>query len=84
LSPHRQLKSRLDVRSQPGPTAASRRCYFGPDHGWIDAALISRDSLAGRQVRGPAIIEEDNSATVLNPGWRATLDAWSNIVIESQ
>lgn len=84
LSPHRQLKSRLDVRSQPAPTAASRRCYFGPDHGWIDAALISRDSLAGRHVGGPAIIEEDNSATVLNPGWRATLDGWSNIVIETQ
>lgn len=82
LSPHRQLQRRLEVRAQAAPTVASRRCYFGPDHGWIAAALLSRESLAGRHVRGPAIIEEDNSATVLNPGWCATLDAWSNIVTE--
>ena len=83
LSPHRQRQDRLDVPPQTASTTSSRRCYFGSDHGWIDTALISRERLAGRHVSGPAIIEEDNSATVLNPGWRATLDAWANIVIES-
>ena len=39
--------------------------------------------LAGRAVVGPAIIEEDNSLTVVLPGWRAALDDWSNIVLEA-
>ena len=34
------------------------------------------------KVPGPAIIEEDNSLTVVLPGWTARLDDWSNIVLE--
>ena len=28
------------------------------------------------------VIEEDSSLTVVNPGWQASLDEWSNIVLE--
>jgi N-methylhydantoinase A len=82
LSPHRKLADRLNVVTQNSPPAATRRCYFGPEHGWIDTAVVSRESLAGCRVSGSAIIEEESSATVINPGWSATLDAWSNIIVE--
>ena len=39
---------------------------------------------AARKVPGPAIIEEDNSLTVVLPGWTARLDDWSNIVLERE
>jgi N-methylhydantoinase A len=81
LSDHRTLPDRLDIRESGRTGDTSRRCYFGPGLGWVDAAIVSRASLAGEPVRGPAIIEEDNSATVLNPGWQANLDSQSNIVI---
>jgi N-methylhydantoinase A len=81
LSARRTLPDRLDVRESDRACKASRRCYFGPALGWIDTAVVSRGSLAQETVRGPAIIEEDNSTTVLNPGWQANLDAQSNIVI---
>jgi N-methylhydantoinase A len=84
LSPHRKLPDRLDVLRRAAPAETRRRCYFGAERGWIDTAIVSRASLSGRRVQGPAIIEEDDSATVLNTGWSATLDAWSNIVIVSQ
>ena len=61
----------------------SRRCYFGPAYGWIDTDVIGRADLAGRRAKGPAIIEEDNSLTVLLPGWTASADEWSNIIIEA-
>ena len=44
---------------------------------------LSDLDLSGRRVQGPAIVEEDNSLTVVLPGWKATLDEWSNIVLES-
>jgi N-methylhydantoinase A len=59
----------------------SRRCYFGPEHGWVETDIIRRDDLAGGPISGPAIVEEDNSLTVILPGWRASLDEWSNIVL---
>ena len=40
------------------------------------------DLTAARKMPGPAIIEEDNSLTVVLPGWTARLDDWSNIVLE--
>jgi N-methylhydantoinase A len=63
--------------------SGSRRCYFGPADGWIETEIIGRADLAGRRAKGPAIIEEDNSLTVLLPGWTASVDEWSNIVIEA-
>jgi N-methylhydantoinase A len=63
--------------------SGSRRCYFGPEQGWIDTDVIGRADLTDRRVKGPGIIEEDNSLTVLLPGWSASADEWSNIVIEA-
>jgi N-methylhydantoinase A len=63
--------------------AGSRRCYFGPEHGWVETDVMSRQALSGGRVQGPAIVEEDNSLTVVLPGWKAMLDEWSNIILEN-
>ena len=54
---------------------------FWPSPGLDRYALVSHGKLALETVHGPAIIEEDNSTTVLNRGWLANLDEQSNIVI---
>ena len=64
---------------QPSP---ARRCYFGPERGWIEVPVMTRHDLGANPVDGPAIIEEDNSLTVVTPGWKVHLDEWSNIVLE--
>jgi N-methylhydantoinase A len=38
--------------------------------------------LSGRPSEGPVIIEEYDATTVIPPGWRASLDAGGNIMIE--
>ncbi len=43
---------------------------------------MTRHDLSTTRVSGPAIIEEDNSLTVVTPTWDVHLDEWSNIVLE--
>jgi N-methylhydantoinase A len=83
LSERPQIPDRLAVAADWQPPSGSRRCYFGRDHGWIDTAVISRAALDNAPMRGPLIVEEDNSLTVVPPGWRCSLDPWSNIVVEA-
>jgi N-methylhydantoinase A len=82
ISRQRTLSGSLDIVAPDLSPSGSRNCYFGPKYGWVSAVVVSRTSLGSRPVVGPAIVEEDNSATVINPGWRATLDSWSNIIVE--
>ncbi len=49
-----------------------------------DAAVYHRDDLAaGQLVRGPAIVEEAASATVLNPGQRLIVDEYGHLILET-
>jgi N-methylhydantoinase A/oxoprolinase/acetone carboxylase beta subunit len=43
---------------------------------------MGRHDLSAKPVDGPAIIEEDSSLTVVIPNWKASLDEWSNILLE--
>ena len=83
LSERPRVPARLGVAAErdwkPSP---SRRCYFGPGHGWIETRVMARHDLSSTPVPGPGIIEEDNSLTVVLPEWQACLDEWSNIVLE--
>jgi N-methylhydantoinase A len=49
----------------------------------VTSAVFVRDTLeAGQQIRGPAVIEQHESTTLIPPGWRATGDALGNLVLE--
>ncbi len=60
-----------------------RKAYFGPELGWITVPIVSRDALSIEPNPGPMIVEEDNSLTVVPPRWTASIDQWSNIVLET-
>ena len=54
--------------------------YF--DGTWLEAAIYNRDRLhPGDKVRGPALIGEYTSTTVLPPGCLLEVDRWSNLLI---
>ena len=83
LSDGQGVPEHLQLKQAAGwKPADSRRCYFGPDLGWIEAPVMTRLDLGNKVVDGPAIIEDHNSLTVLVPSWNARLDEWSNIVME--
>ncbi len=73
----------LDVegKSEEAVTA-SRTIYHGPTHGWIETPVYARRRLAaGTMLKGPAVIEEMSSTTLLAPDQGATIDRIGNIVI---
>ncbi len=68
--------------SAPPKSAFSgkRRVFF--DSRFRDAPTYRRSELlAGNRIKGPALIEEHASTTVLMPGDAMTVDAWGNLAI---
>lgn len=61
---------------------AQRDVYFGTDRGWASVPIVSRQDLAEATTEGPLIVEEYDSTTVVPPGWNASADQWSNIILE--
>jgi N-methylhydantoinase A len=72
----------------PGPAlslAAARRgtrqVWFAG--GWVEAAIWSRlDLPIGATVDGPAVLEQPDATTVLDPGLTARVDGFGNLIIE--
>ncbi len=64
--------------------AGRRQAYFGPDHGLVDTAVLSRGDLDANPREGPLLIDEYDSTTVVPPGCSAWLDAHGNIRIGLQ
>jgi N-methylhydantoinase A len=50
-----------------------------------EATLYERDRLdIGTSVAGPAIVEQFDATTVIPPGWRASVDARGNLILEKR
>jgi len=65
----------------PPPVRASRAIWFGGAA--VETSIYSRDDLKfGHMVVGPAVITEASATTVLEAGWRASVDGLENLVLE--
>jgi N-methylhydantoinase A/oxoprolinase/acetone carboxylase beta subunit len=68
-------------RSAPRPKGV-RPAYFDECGESVEAALYERDGLApGQAIRGPAIVEQADTTTVIYPGQRAALDLAGNLIV---
>jgi N-methylhydantoinase A len=73
---------------RPGASASlekarlgTRRVWF--DGGWRDAAIWARlDLPAGATIAGPAILEQPDATTVIEPGLAGRIDALGNLIVE--
>jgi 5-oxoprolinase (ATP-hydrolysing) len=62
------------------PLATVEVCMAGQVQ---SAPVFDREALAlGTEVKGPAIIREATGTTIVEPGWRATVDAHLNLILE--
>jgi N-methylhydantoinase A len=63
------------------PEPASRRAIFHPDTGeFQEVAIYWRGDLApGARIRGPAVIAEDETSTVVSPRFDARIDRYGYI-----
>ncbi|MGE3935942.1 MAG: hydantoinase/oxoprolinase family protein [Rhodospirillaceae bacterium] len=71
-------------RAEPPKAAATgrRKVYFDAAGRYVNTPTYARAALtAGNRIKGPALIEEHASTTVLMPGDALKVDAWGNLVI---
>lgn len=73
-------------RVRPGRASrpATRRAYFGPEHGVLDVPVLDRGDLDMSPRPGPLIVEEYDATTVVPPGWSARLDEHANVRLSGQ
>ncbi len=72
----------------PDPSASleqarlgTRRVWFAG--GWRDTAIWSRLELpAGARIAGPAILEQPDATTVIEPGLVGHIDRLGNLIVE--
>ncbi|MFQ5933026.1 MAG: hydantoinase/oxoprolinase family protein, partial [Dehalococcoidia bacterium] len=71
-------------RPDPAPAQKGmRQAYFTETQGFVDVAVFSREALtAGMELTGPAIVEQEDSTTVVYPGHSASVDRYGNIIME--
>ncbi len=72
----------LPRRRAAARPAPRRRVHFA-GVGWTACPCIDRERLgAGAVVRGPAIVEQPDTTTVVPPGHRARVDRLGNLIIQ--
>ncbi len=65
----------------PPPVRARRAIWFGAAA--AETPIYSRDDLQfGHRIAGPAVIIEASATTVVEPGWRASVDRLANLLLE--
>ncbi len=73
-------RARDGVQAMPAAAASHRPVYFG---GWVDTPIYQRPDLRpGHHFTGPAIVEQGDTTSVIEPGMTARVDAFSNILVE--
>ncbi len=59
----------------------SRQVWFG--NGWKETAIWSRLEIpVGAVIQGPAILEQPDATTIIDPGLQARIDQLGNVIIE--
>ncbi len=67
-------------RAVGGAAPGSRRVWF--DGEWVDTSIYQRDAFGpGDAVAGPAIIEQADTTTLVEPGMQARVDEFGNLLI---
>jgi len=73
----------FDAPPAPAVPRPMARASMFTGGAWRDAPVFDRDALSpGQSLDGPAIVREETATTVVEPGWRATLDRRRYLVME--
>ncbi len=80
--PKVQLRTwHAEPRDVEEPRKGDRQVYF-PQAGWVSCPVYHRDLLVpGDAIKGPAIIEQVDSTTVVHPDQMLIVDSFGNLII---
>ncbi len=80
-------KPKLGTRRAADPSIARRQNPFmrriHSAGAWHQTSVYRRDQLSGTRLRGPALVVDYGSTTLVPPGWSFTLDIFGNLKITS-
>jgi 5-oxoprolinase (ATP-hydrolysing) len=80
VSARRESTPALPGAASPHPLAKIRARMGGEER---NTPVYDRDRLApGTTIEGPAIIREPTATTIVEPGWRASMDPRANLILE--
>ena len=66
----------------PDSCFAGVRKVFFPDSGYLEAVVCRREGLLrGNVLKGPGVVEETTTTTIIPPGDEGEIDRWGNLVI---
>jgi N-methylhydantoinase A len=77
-----QVPDRFALDDATTSASGTRQAYFGPQFGSLETPICGRGDLAAGWRRGPLLVEEFDSTTVVPPDGRARCIAWDTIEIE--
>lgn len=73
----------LKIIGKPEDAVRCRNVVDYDEYGKIEVPVYIREKLgAGSEIKGPAIVEEETSVTVLYPDQRLHVDEYGNLIIE--
>ena len=80
--PRQSVTVRLPVQGSATAHKGERSVYFGRSAGWVTAPVYDRYALGpGMRLRGPAIVEERESTTVVDPAVTLAVDPQQNLIL---
>jgi N-methylhydantoinase A len=78
--PHFDLKALAPMPGGGDARRGTRRVWF--DNDWRETAIFSRLDLAvGARVEGPAILEQPDATTIVDPGLVGEVDPYGNLIV---
>ena len=79
-APAESFAADMEERSEPLTPHERVRMFGGGE--WHETGLFKRAAMRpGDVIKGPAIIAEDNSTTVVEPGWQAQVTNFNHLVL---
>jgi N-methylhydantoinase A len=79
-TPRGSLAASASLAPDIAIAAPTRRAYFGPSQGWLEAKVLNRSALQ-TPCQGPCVVEEYDATCLVPPGWTARLDEFGNIAL---
>ncbi|HWH75774.1 MAG TPA: hypothetical protein VNT76_00330, partial [Candidatus Binatus sp.] len=77
LSPGKVTGRKVDAAK-----TGERKVFFGKEHGTLTTQVYNRDLFEpGHRIIGPAIVEQLDTTTVIQPEQEAAVDEYRNIII---
>lgn len=77
--PVRIEREQRQIQPSHAIPTGQRQVYFGA---WMDASIYQRENLLpGMQFHGPAVVEQADATTIVEPGMSVNVDALGNLIV---